>query len=110
MKKGGRAAALLFCPKPKGSGLLASRLAQLLALLLAFEILAGGLVDHLHRQPHLAAIVEPEQFDLDLVAFLDDIGGLLNPARRELADMDETVLGAEEVHERAKLHDLDDGA
>src|ERR1700704_7192467 len=79
-------------------------------LLLGLEVLAGRLVDYLHRQPRLAAVVEAEQLDLDLVAFLDDVGGLLHAVRRELADVDETVLGAEEVHERAELHHLDDGA
>src|SRR6266851_929576 len=57
-------------------------------LLLGLEVLAGRLVDHLHRQPRLAAIVEAEQLDLDLVAFLDDVGGLLHAVRRELADVD----------------------
>src|SRR5438067_609224 len=59
----------------------------LLGLLLRLEILAGLLVDDLHREAHLAAVVEPEQLDLDLVALLDDVGHLLHPARRELADV-----------------------
>src|SRR6516164_5423129 len=53
-----------------------------LALLLGFEILAGRLVDRLHREPCLAAVVEAQKLDLDLVAFLDDIAGLLHPVRR----------------------------
>src|SRR4030088_1508279 len=81
-----------------------------LGLLPGFEVLAGGLVDRLHRQPGLAAVVEAEQLDLDLVAFLDDVGGLLHTAGRELADVDEAVLGAEEIHEGAELHYLDHGA
>src|SRR2546421_5089756 len=81
-----------------------------LGLLLGLEVLAGDLVDRLHRQPRLAAIVEAEQLNLDLVAFLDDVGGLLHAVRRELADVDEAVLGAEEVHEGAELHHLDHGA
>src|SRR6185437_1386595 len=72
-------------------------------LLLRLEVLAGHLIDHLHRQPRLAAIVEAEQLDLDLVAFLDDVGGLLHPVGGELADVNEAVLGAEEIHERAEL-------
>src|SRR5439155_21221118 len=75
-----------------------------------FEVFAGGLVDDLHREAGLAAIVEAEQLDLNLVAFLDDVGGLLHARRSELADVDEAVLGAEEVHEGAELHHLDDGA
>src|SRR5471030_2156049 len=79
-------------------------------LLLGLKIFAGGLVDHLHRQPRLAAVVEAEQLGLDLVAFLDDVGSLLHAVGGELADVDEAVLGAEEVHEGAELHHLDHGA
>src|SRR6185436_1744871 len=38
----------------------AGRFTRLLGLLLGFEVLAGLLVDDLHRQAHLAAIVEAE--------------------------------------------------
>src|SRR3954468_22735583 len=94
-----------------GSALLAGGFAlRSLGLLPGFEIVAGCLVDRLHRQPGLAAVVEAEQLDLDLVAFLDDVGGLLHAACAELADVNQTILGAEEVHERAELHHLDDGA
>ncbi len=55
----------------------------------------------------LAALVEAEKLHLDLVAFLDDVGDLLHPARRELADVHEAVLGAEEVYEGAEVHHLD---
>src|SRR3954447_16863702 len=81
-----------------------------LSLLFGFEVLTRRLVYRLHRQPRLAAIVEAEQLDLDLVAFLDDIGGFLHAVGSELADVYEAVLGAEEVHESAELHDLDHGA
>ena len=37
---------------------------------------AGFLIDHLHAEPDLAAIVEAEQFHFHLVAFLDDVGDL----------------------------------
>src|SRR5581483_4047582 len=110
-KKGGLAAALRSIAAPAPPRLLAAGgLALLLAfgLLLGLEVLAGGLVDHLHRQPHLAAVVEAEQLDLDLVAFLDDVRGLLHPVRRQLADVDEAVARAEEVHERTELHHFDD--
>src|ERR1700733_6277783 len=90
--------------------LLAGGFARGFRLLLGFEVLAGHLIDRLHRQPRLAAIVEAEQLDLDLVAFLDDVGGLLHAVGRELADVDETILGAEEIYERAELHHLDHGA
>src|SRR6185369_286426 len=81
-----------------------------LGLLLGFEILAGVLVDNLHGQASLAALVEAQELDLDLVAFLDHVGDLLHPARRQLADMHEAVLGAEEIHEGAEVHHLHDGA
>src|SRR4051812_35482194 len=48
------------------------------SLLFGLEVLAGNLVDRLHRQPGLAAVVEAEQLDLDLVAFLDHVGGFLH--------------------------------
>src|SRR4029079_5248575 len=78
--------------------------------LLGLKVLTGRLVDDLHRQPDLAALVEAEQLDLYLVAFLDDVSGLLHAVWRELADVNKAVLGAEEVHEGAKVHRLDDGA
>src|SRR5437667_6193019 len=91
--------------------LLAGRLALWRGVgLVRLEVLAGGLVDRLHRQPRLAAVVEAEQLDLDLVAFLDDVGGLLHAGGSELTDVDQAVLGAEEVHEGAELHHLDHGA
>ena len=37
-----------------------------LGLLLGLEVLAGLLVDHLHRQPHLAALVEAQSLTLTL--------------------------------------------
>src|SRR6185436_21061449 len=68
-----------------------------LGLLLGLEVLAGRLIDDLHRQPDLAALVEAQELDLHLVAFLDDGGGLMHAVRRELADVNEAVLGAEEI-------------
>ena len=79
-------------------------------LLLRLEVFTSLLIDDLHRQSDLAAIVKAKKFYFDLVAFLDHIAGLLHPALRQLADMHQPVLGAEEVHERAEVHHLDDGA
>ena len=56
--------------------------------LLADDFLAALLVDDLHRQANLAALVEAHQLDVDLVAFLDDIGGLADALLRELLDVD----------------------
>src|SRR5215510_10569290 len=65
---------------------------------------ASRLVDDFHGEAHLAALVEAEKLHFDLVAFLDDVGDLLHPAWRELADVHEAVFGAEEVHEGAEVH------
>src|SRR5258708_29507609 len=107
-KKGGFSAAL--SQSQWREKLLAGGFARGFRLLLGLEVFAGHLIDRLHRQTRLAAVVEAEKLDLDLVAFLDDVGGLLHAVGRELADVDETVLGAEEVHEGAELHHLDHGA
>src|SRR5436305_2056272 len=80
-----------------------------LGLLFRLEVFAGFLIDDLHRQAHLAALIEPEQLDLHPVAFLDHVGDLLDPARRQLADVHQAVLRSEEVHERAEIDDLHDG-
>src|ERR1700761_6232400 len=95
-------------PQTGSAALLARRLAVVLVLrlLLGLEVLAGLLVDDLHREPHLAALVEAEQLDLDLVAFLDDVAGLLHAPRRELADVDEAVARTDKVHEGAEVHHL----
>src|SRR6516225_5579955 len=96
--------------RARGLALLVAALLLGLGLLLCFQILAGRLVDDLHGEAHLAALVKAEKLHLDLVAFLDDVRDLLHPARRELADVHEPVLGAEEVHEGAEVHHLDHGA
>src|SRR5262245_46188605 len=69
----------------------------------ARDLLAGGLVDDLHGQAHLAAVVEAEQLDEDLLALLHHLAHRLRPPLRELGDVDEAVLLAEEVHEGAEL-------
>ena len=93
-----------------GRSLLPRDRLRLVAALLGLEVLAGHLIDDLHREAGLAAIVEAEQLDLHLVAFLDDVLDVLHAVRRELRDVHEAVLGAEEVHEGAEVHHLDDGA
>src|SRR5215217_8238806 len=75
----------------------------------ALDFLAGGLVDDLHRQADLAALVKAQQLDPDLVAFLDDVGGLGDALFGQLADVNQAILGAEEVHERAEIGGLDHG-
>src|SRR5437762_42110 len=70
------------------------------------EILAGLLIDLAHAELDLAAVVEAEDLDLDGVADLDHVGHLADALRRQLADVDEPVLRAEEVHESAEIHHL----
>src|SRR5438309_6711649 len=86
---------------------LSRRRLRLLARTVA-DVLAGRLVDLLHAELDLAAIVEAEDLDLDRVADVDDVGDLADALRRKLADVDEAVLGAEEVHEGTEVDDLDD--
>src|SRR5262245_15682882 len=86
------------------------RLLAALSALLAFDVLAGRLVDRLHGQTDLAALVDAEELYLHLVAFPDDVGDFVHPAWRELADVHQPVLGAEEIHEGAEVHDFHHGA
>src|SRR6266849_5401891 len=101
----GAAVILLTC----GSAVvpLSRRRLGLLARTVA-DVLAGRLVDLLHAELDLAAVVEAEDLDLHLVAHLYHIGDFPDTLRCQLADVDETVLGAEEIHEGAKIDDLDD--
>src|SRR6516162_9929556 len=66
------------------------------------QILAGLLIDRLHAELDLAPVIDAQHLDLDLVAHGDDVAGLLDPLRGQLADMDEAVTAAEEVHEGAE--------
>src|ERR1051326_7648397 len=79
-----------------------------LRLLFLGEVLAGLLIDRFHRKADLAAIVEAEQLHFHAVAFLHNITGLRDTARRELGDMNQTVARAEEVHEGTEVHHLHD--
>src|SRR5262249_21989443 len=72
------------------------------------QISAGLLIDRLHAELDLAAIIHADALHLDHIADLDHIGDLLDAVRRQLADMDQPVAGAEEIHEGTELHDLDD--
>src|SRR6185312_1680161 len=72
------------------------------------DVLAGGLIDRLHAELDLAAIVHADDLDLDEIADLDDIGDGLDPLGRQLADVNEAVATAEEVHEGAEIDDLHD--
>src|SRR5580704_229546 len=73
----------------------------------AAEVFAGLLVDLTHAQLDLAAVVKAQDLDLDRIADLDHVRCFADSLLRQLADVDEAVLGAEEVHEGAEIDDLD---
>src|SRR5438067_12446069 len=72
------------------------------------DVLAGRLVDLFHAELDLAAVVEAQNLHLHLVADLDDIAGLGDALRADLADVDEPVARTQEIHEGAEIHDLHD--
>src|SRR5690242_14029730 len=43
------------------------------------QLFTGFLVDEAHRQPDLAALVDLEQFDLDLLAFGENVADVFDP-------------------------------
>src|SRR5215813_13754098 len=72
------------------------------------DVFAGRLVDRLHAELNLAAIVHADDLDLHEIADLDDVAHGLHALGRQLADMHEPVAAAEEVHEGAEIDDLHD--
>src|SRR5690606_3280713 len=61
------------------------------------HFLAGLLIDDLHRQADLAALVEAHQLDLHGLALLDDVLGVGDALIGHLADVHQPVALAEEV-------------
>src|SRR5262249_6902749 len=109
IKKGGIAPpffTVFRAPLLRGAALRGLGLVAALGSLLAFDVLAGGLIHRLHGQAHFAALVHAEELYFHLVAFLDDVGDLVHPAWCQLADMYQPVLGAEEVNKSAEVHDF----
>src|SRR3954465_11503890 len=51
------------------------------------DVLAGCLVNHTHRQLHLAALTEADDLDLHRVPNIHHVGGFADPALLQLADM-----------------------
>lgn len=47
------------------------------------DVLASGLVDRLHREADLGAIVDAQDLDVHLVAILDHVGDLGDATRRQ---------------------------
>src|SRR5690606_20007580 len=76
----------------------------------AYDLKPGFLIDNLHRQADLAALIEAHQLDKHLVAFLDDVGGFRDALRRELRNMHQPVPGTEEIDEGSEFGGLDDRA
>mmetsp|Transcript_78776 Transcript_78776/g.218920 ORF Transcript_78776/g.218920 Transcript_78776/m.218920 type:complete len:772 (-) Transcript_78776:1232-3547(-) len=64
----------------------------------------------LHRQLDAALLVGLEHLDLDDLAFLQEVGHLLDALVGDLADVQQAVLAREQVHEGAEVQDLDDRA
>ena len=68
------------------------------------NFLTGFLIDNLHGQTDLAALVKAHQLDPDLVTFLDHVGDLGNLSGGQLGNVNQTVLGTEEVDESAEVN------
>jgi len=103
MTKGRFSAALSLSSNRYSEAITPPRLrAARFRLLLGLEVFAGGLVDHLHRQARLAAVVEAEQLTLTLSPSLTTSEVFCTRFAAKLRNMHEAVLGAEEVHEGAE--------
>src|SRR5438270_6400093 len=84
------------------------RLAQPLVL---SGIVIGSLHDdRLARQPHLAALVDVDDLDRHLVAFLHEVGDLAHPVGSELADVHQAVSAGHDLDEGSVGLDLPHGA
>ena len=59
------------------------------------------LIDDLHRQAGLTAIIKAQELDVNILAFFDDFTDGRWAAIGELRDVDEAIFGTKEVHERA---------
>ncbi len=75
----------------------------------AGEDLPGVLLRRLERQRDALAVeLDGEHLDGDLLADLDDLGGVLDVLPRELGDVHETVHPPAEVDERTEVDDRGD--
>ena len=75
----------------------AARFARFTGRTGVFHLSTGFLIDDAHRQADLAAVVDLEDLDLDLLAFLDDVGRLLDALVAHFRDVDEAVLLADRI-------------
>ena len=76
--------------------------------LFLLDLFAAFLINHLHGQTDLAAIVKAQQFDPDFLTFAQNIGRMVQAAVLDLADVHQTIALAKEVHEGAEIDDLHD--
>ena len=74
------------------------------------DIRARRLINDAHGKLHLAAFIKANDLDLHRVAVLDDIGGLVHAVIGQFRDVNQTILGAKEVHEGAEISGLHDFA
>ena len=72
-----------------------------------FQLSPGFLIDHAHRQAHLAALIDLEHLNLDRLAFGHDVGWLLDALVAHFRNVDQSVLAAHEIHEGAEIDDGD---
>ncbi len=99
MQKGAdRSAPLMTARKTR----LLGGFAVLSLLLFGNDFLTGGLIDNLHGEANLAALIEAHQLDPDLVAFLDDVRGLGNALGSQLRDMNEAVAAPKKLTKAPK--------
>ena len=98
-------------------GAVVGQVADDAADLLAWRILVvdqgpGVDLDLLHAERDLLLLrVHVEDYDLDLVADLDDLAGVVDPlGPRHFADVNEALDALLELHERAVAEDVDHGA
>src|ERR1700754_2143897 len=96
-------AASWFMSRSSGRMRRSLRLAVVLRLLVAVE-------QRLHRQLDAALLVGLEDLDANDLAFLQEVGDLLDALVRDLADVQQAVLAGQQVHERAEVEDLRDRA
>src|SRR5215469_11374221 len=75
-------------------------------LSLGADVFAGDLVDLLHAELDLAAIVEAQHLDLHLIADLDDVRDFADSLGRQLADVNEAVARPQEVDEGTEIDRL----
>ena len=73
----------------------------------SFQISACLLINTLHGQLYLAAIIKADNFHLDHITFFTDICGLGNTLILHLRDVNKTVPRAKEIDKRPEIDRFD---